>query len=82
MYESVCEVIEGESKCVTGVATLFYACMEIVETGPFAGQPINERDMLPLLGKKVDESCMGVLLRVLVVPGFRVVNNEHEAALS
>ena len=35
----VCEIFEGDSKCVTGVATSFYVCMEIFETGPLPGQP-------------------------------------------
>ena len=53
---------------MTGRDTVFYFCAEIFETGQFAGQPVNERDVLLLLGREVDGECDGVPFRVMEVP--------------
>ena len=67
-FESVCEIVGGELKCVTGPNTVFYICVEVFVDGPFAGEPINDRDLIPLLGPAVDTACSGVELTLLVVP--------------
>lgn len=67
-FDSVCEIVGGELKCVTGPNTVFYICVEVFLDGPFAGQPINDRDLIPLLGPEVNTACNGVELTLLVVP--------------
>ena len=69
VYESVCEIVAGELKCVTGPNTVFYVCVEVFNNGgPYDGQPINDRDLIPLLGPAVNPTCNGVPLTLLVVP--------------
>ena len=68
VFESVCEIVGGELKCVTGPNTVFYICVEVFVDGPFAGEPINDRDLIPLLGPAVNTACSGVELTLLVVP--------------
>ena len=68
VFESVCELFRGELKCVTGPNTVFYIFVEVFVDGPFAGQPINDRDLIPLLGPAVDTACSRIELTLLVVP--------------
>ena len=70
MYESVCEIVGGELQCVTGPNTVFYMCTIVFDGGPYDGEPVNDNDLIPLLGPAVDTSaaCNGVLLTLLVVP--------------
>ena len=70
VYESVCEIVDGELKCVTGPNTLFYICTIVFLDGPFEGEPVNDNDLIPLLGPAVDTSdaCKGVELTLKVVP--------------
>ena len=68
VFESVCDIVGGELRCATGPNTVFYICVEVFVDGPFAGEPINDRDLIPLLGPAVNSACSGVELTLLVVP--------------
>ena len=59
--ESVCEIVEGELRCVTGVNTVFHVCLNIAPDGTGAqGRGVVR------VGPKVQEGCYPLTL--LVVP--------------
>lgn len=70
VFESICEIADGELKCVTGPNTVFFVCTLVFPDGPFQSQPVNDNDLVPLLGPAVDLSpaCNGVPLTLKVVP--------------
>lgn len=68
VYESVCEIVAGELKCVTGPNTVFYVCMVVFVGGPYDGQAVNDNDLIPLLGPEVYPGCNAVPLTLRVVP--------------
>lgn len=68
VYESVCEVVAGELKCVSGPNTVFYVCVVVFIGGPFDGQAVNDNDLVPLLGPEVYPDCNAVPLTLRVVP--------------
>ena len=70
VFQSICEIVDGELMCVTGPNTVFFVCTLVFPDGPIAGEPVNDNDLVPLLGPAVDTSsaCNGVPLTLKVVP--------------